>query len=396
MVGVVTPEKKPIDVQATYQPLLQLAEKNKIPTFQTSDINSEETIKSLSKLSPDLAIVAGWSKIISKEVLDIPKKGTVGLHSAMLPKGRGGAPVNWSIIHDEPEIGITLYYLDGGVDSGDIVSQRAVKINDTDDVKSVFEKLTLVAKEMVVTAVSFIEDGTAPRKKQDLKEATYRPRRYPDDGLIIWEKKSRDLFNWIRALTHPYPGAFTYRNRKKLFVWKSELIDLPGGKWSPGGVVEVKEGRGMVAKTGDGTILLTQVQEEGKSEMRADEYFAQGGLRLGEILGKKEDFPPIIFANILGEKFNTTSYPTNVGKSEQRHIVARIENYSECVPIEICAYLDDKQIFQQSVIVSKFECRDTKINFSVPTRGTHTLAVIFKKEGEVINKRYLKVFVLEG
>lgn len=396
VVGVVTPERRPTPGQITFQPFERLAEKNKKPIFRTKNINAEETIESLSKLSPDLAIVIGWSQIISKKVLDIPKKGTIGLHSARLPRGRGGAPVNWSIVHGEPEIWITLFYLDEGVDSGDILSQEAVRIEDDDDVKSVFEKLSLVAKDMVPQAVSSIEKGSARRKKQDITEATYRPRRKPNDGLIDWEKKSRELFNWIRALTHPYPGAFTYKTKKKLFVWKSELFDWAKDKGVLlGEIVKVIGGKGLVVKTGDGGILLTQVQEEGGLKMRADEYSTSRGLHVGEVLGRKEDFPLVIFTNILGENSNTMSYPTNVKKGEQRHVVARIENYGGSITIGIYAYLDNELIFQQPVAVPRFERKAVKISFSVPSHGTHTLATIFKKGEEVIDKRYLKIFVPE-
>ncbi|MHA1744156.1 MAG: methionyl-tRNA formyltransferase [Candidatus Heimdallarchaeota archaeon] len=397
VVGVVVPEKKPTDSQPRFLLFENLAEKNKIPIIRTNNINDERTVESLLRLSPDLAIVIGWSQIISKKVLDIPKKGTIGLHASKLPQGRGGAPVNWSIIHGEPELGITLFYLDEGVDSGDILSQEAVKIEDSDDVKSVFGKLASVAKRMVPQVVTSIERGTASRKKQDITKATYRPRRKPNDGLICWRKKSRELFNWIRALTHPYPGAFTHKNKKKLFVWKSELYDWPRDKVAlPGEIVKAIDGKGVVVKTGDGGILLTQIQEEGELEMRADEYFISQGLYVGEVLGKNEDFPPVIFTNILGENSDTLSYPTNVKTGEQRHIVARIKNYGDSTSINVYTHLDNKPIFQQSVFVPKFGRKDIKISFSVSSPGTHTLVTSFKKDDEVIDKRYLKIFVWEA
>lgn len=392
VVGVVVPQK-PVDTQNTYSLFEYLAEKNKIPIFRTNNISTESTIQFLSDLAPDLAIVIGWSQIIPEKILNIPKKGTVGLHSSMLPRGRGGAPVNWSIIHDEPEIGITLYYLDGGVDSGDILTQGSVKIEDRDDVKTVFDKLSLIAKNIVVQAVSSIESGSVSRKKQDIREATYRPRRKPVDGLIHFEKKSREIFNWIRALTRPYPGAFTYKNKKKLSVWKAELFEVPISRGVPGEILEVMKGKGLLVKTGDGGILLTRVQEEGEPEMWADDYFVYKGLQVGEVLGRKEDFPPIVFTNILGENYDTVSYPTNVRKGEQRYVIATVENYGDSISIEISAYLNDETILQQSIVVPRFERRDLKVGFCVPSCGTHTLTVIFKRGSEIIDKRYLKIFV---
>ena len=183
--------------------------------IRATDVNKLSCVDIIQDISPDLIIVCGWQQLISKEILSIPKLGAIGFHSSLLPKYRGRAPVNWAIIMGERKTGITMFHLTESADSGDIIAQKAFPIMLNDDCNTIYKKSAKAGAELIKTHLPMIFKGCAPRiHNQSLSYPTY-PRRVPKDGEIDFNRSAIDVYNYVRALTKPYPGAYYYYQNKK-------------------------------------------------------------------------------------------------------------------------------------------------------------------------------------
>lgn len=246
-----------------------LASAHGVPLLAVRDLNAPENVARVAELRPDLILVIGWTRLLGPELLRMPRLGAVGFHASLLPRYRGRAPVNWALINGEIETGNTMFFLDEGVDTGTVIAQRRFPILDDDDCGSLYEKVSAAGTEMLLEHLPALKAGTAPRHVQDERLATVMPRRRPEDGLIDWTKHSRALFNWVRGLTHPYPGAFTSYGGRRLFVWRasevvpaaaSASVDLP-----PGTVVAGPDDD-IHVRTGNGLLRVDRVQWDGGTE----------------------------------------------------------------------------------------------------------------------------------
>jgi len=202
-----------------------LAKQNNSSLVRTKNINDELHIDEIKKIKPDLIIVCGWQRLVCEEILNIPRLGAVGFHSSLLPKYRGRAPVNWAIIMGEKETGITMFYLTPQADDGDIIAQKSFQILLNDDCSTVYKKSAQAGAELIKEYLPKIANGTAPRTHNSSASYPAYPKRTPKDGLIDFNRSSLDIYNFIRALTKPYPGAYYLTEcGDKIIVWKSEII----------------------------------------------------------------------------------------------------------------------------------------------------------------------------
>ena len=222
--------------------------------FRTS-----EALDELRALRPDILFAIGWRWILPKSVLDVPPKGCLGIHGSLLPRLRGFAPVNWALIRDEPRTGPSLFYFDEGTDTGDLVGQRPFDLTDDDDADSVRRRLADASVELLREHLPQLAAGQAPRVPQPTHGATYGDRRRPEDGAIDWTWEPRRLFNWVRGLTRPYPGAFGSVAGARVSVWKVRPMRTPGP--TPG-VVESQAGVTVVG-AGTGCVELLDASFEG-------------------------------------------------------------------------------------------------------------------------------------
>jgi methionyl-tRNA formyltransferase len=270
---------KPVNL-ATHRSFDSLAQENNIPLLTVTEKLGSYADK-LLEMQPDLVLVSGWYHLIPQTMLSIPRLGCIGFHPSLLPKYRGGAPVNWAIINGERETGMSMFYFDNGVDSGDLISQARVSIDDRDTIATLYEKINQATLELIREMVPKLKDGTAPRLKQDESQATYFPQRSPEDGLIDWGRPARAIYDWVRAQTTPYPGAFTYLDNQKIVIWAAELLDRPNNQvpGMNGYVMRIHRGQGAEVLTGDGSLLITEV-ETANHRARADEVLRPGS-RLG-------------------------------------------------------------------------------------------------------------------
>ena len=246
----------------------ELAERQGIPVM-TSDINLRENVALLRELAPDLLLSFYYRNMIREEVLGIPKLGALNLHGSFLPQYRGRVPVNWAVINGESETGATLHYMVQKPDAGDIVDQEKVAISFTDTALDVFNKVTQAA--VTVLARSFVPliEGRAPRAPMDLSRGSYFGGRRPADGLIDWHKSALEIYNLIRGVTHPYPGAFTNLNGKKIVIWSAVPAE---GEGEPGRIVSLAP---LLVGTGSGLLEIRRLQEDEDAEQEAAAFARQ-------------------------------------------------------------------------------------------------------------------------
>jgi methionyl-tRNA formyltransferase len=263
-----------------------------IPLYKVKNTNTPEAVKLLRELNPDVIFVIGWTRLVSNEVLDIPRFGCIGMHASLLPKYRGRAPVNWALIHNETQSGNTTILLDAGVDTGRILAQREFPISLSDTCQTVYHKVAEAGRSMLGELLPKLENGILEPLQQNDNEASVMPKRRPEDGIIDWNKSALELFNWIRALTHPYPGAFTSFSNKKLFIWEARIAHYPFmeskiSDWEmkkPGTVISISDGISVL--TGRNELLtLHRLNYEGENETSWQEFLSVAHLQPGNMLG---------------------------------------------------------------------------------------------------------------
>ncbi|MEP6892431.1 MAG: formyltransferase family protein [Gaiellaceae bacterium] len=260
LVGVVTlPE--PVDPERSGQcSFVEVAASFGAELIESADINAPETVAAIAALEPELLFVIGWSQILREPVLALAPGGAFGMHPTLLPRHRGRAPIPWAILSGLAATGVTLFEIpDARADSGSIVGQIEVAIASDETATTLFERLADAHVELIRTFVPAILDGTAPRLAQDERRASSWPKRAPADGIIDWQTRAPYLYDWVRAQTRPYPGAFTYLGDSKVVVWSARPVD---GVLAavPGTVVERRSEGPVVACGGGGALLLDEVE----------------------------------------------------------------------------------------------------------------------------------------
>ncbi|MEZ5066584.1 MAG: methionyl-tRNA formyltransferase [bacterium] len=242
----------------------RIADEEGLPRLRGRRFRTRAAIEELRALRPDILFAIGWRWILPPEVLAVPPRGCLGIHGSLLPRLRGFAPVNWALIRDEPRTGPSLFYFDEGTDTGDLVGQNPFDITDEDDAASVRARLADAAVELLARHLPGLADGTAPRLRQPESGETYGPQRRPDDGAIDWTLEPRALFNWVRGLTRPYPGAFTSLGGRRVVVWKVRVV--PGEGPGPGRVASATDRWLVGAGRGQVEILDAEYADEGATK----------------------------------------------------------------------------------------------------------------------------------
>lgn len=259
-----------------------LAKKGGVPFTLTKTVKNKESIENIKKLHPDLIIVMGWRTIIPKEILEIPRRKVVAVHESLLPKYRGFAPINWVIINGETKTGVTLFFLDDGIDTGDIIDQLVIPINKNESASDLYQKTKQASIDILIKNLKYLKTGDVRTRKQDGRKATYGCARIPKDGMINWNWDSLRIYNTIRALSDPYPGAFSYYRDKKIIIQQAKIptekINFVGR--IPGRVVKLNKSSVYIS-TGDGILEILQIETNNGVKIKADEYFTS----LKETLG---------------------------------------------------------------------------------------------------------------
>tara|TARA_Y100000739_G_C20600822_1_gene462861 strand:+ start:551 stop:1513 length:963 start_codon:yes stop_codon:yes gene_type:complete len=257
----------------------------KFKYIRTNNINDEKIIATLSKCKLDILFIIGWHKIVEKKVF-ASAKYCLGFHTSLLPYNRGAAPVNWQIIKGEKKGGISLFHLNEEVDTGDIISQKEFNIFTNETCKDIHEKSIVYAIKILREEWPNFRKRKLKRKSQNNEIATFNKLRKPEDGEIDWNKDSTKIRDWIRALTHPYPGAFSYLDEKKVFIYDAELVKHKGN-YSPGEIIKISCKNILVA-CGDGVIKVKKINFEGEPLTNANIFKTLYELKKGHkfTLGK--------------------------------------------------------------------------------------------------------------
>ncbi|MGH3264468.1 MAG: formyltransferase family protein, partial [Trebonia sp.] len=257
-----------------------LAREYGIVVRRCANINSVDSVRHVQRLRPDLMVVTGWTRLLSAELLGIPPRGVIGFHASLLPRYRGRAPVNWAVLRGETVTGNTMMYLDAGTDTGDIVDQQTVPITLDDTCATVYARVGEAGAEMLGRHLPALLDGTAPRRPQGPADGPPLPKRTPEMGITDWNRPARSVHDWIRALTAPYPGAFTFIAGRKLMLWTSALDgSCPGRR--PGEVLG-HDKDGIQVATADGVIVVASVSDAGRAPEPASAWASRNGLRAGD------------------------------------------------------------------------------------------------------------------
>jgi methionyl-tRNA formyltransferase len=250
-----------------YRPIHEIAESNRIPYVKFHKISDEENIKIIKEIQPDYIFVIGLSQLVDKRILDIASKGTIGFHPTPLPKFRGRAAMVWQVLLGVHETKCTLFMLDEGMDSGDILGQEEYIIEDNDYAKDVETKLCDALRRLSERILPDLMEDTIIPQKQNEDEATYLLIRRPEDGLINWNEPVEKIHRLIRAVSHPYPGAFgMYDGMHKIIIWRAEMIENKNIIGIPGQICRMAEDSFDVLGV-DGIIRITDYENENNIKM---------------------------------------------------------------------------------------------------------------------------------
>ncbi len=251
--------------------------------YQPDNINSFESVKILNEIKPDFIVVAAYGQILKREVLSIPKYGCINIHASLLPKYRGAAPINWAIINGEKETGITIMEMEEGLDSGPILLQESIDIEEDDDAQVVHDKLTLLGGKLIAIGLKEIKEGNIKKKPQEESKATYASKITKEMGRIDWNDKGINIKNQIQGLK-PWPSAYTDYEGKSMKIHKVTVIDkfISGEN---GKVVKVSD-NGIYVNCNDSCVVLEKIQMPGKKKLLVKEYLRGNQFKLDTILGK--------------------------------------------------------------------------------------------------------------
>jgi methionyl-tRNA formyltransferase len=272
VLGVITHEDNPQE-EIWFRSVAALAKKYDIPVYTPESVNTPEWIERIQAMEPDLIFSFYYRNMISEKILNVQRLGAFNMHGSLLPKYRGRVPINWAVLNGEKQTGVTLHHMVKRADAGDIVDQERVAIGIEDTAQDVFGKCVKAARLVLERQLDALTSGTAPRQPQDESQATTFGGRKPEDGRIDWTASAEKIYNLVRAVTQPYPGAFTETNGKKLFIWWAKPV--AGQQGTPGQVVSIDP---LIVTTGAGGLEIINYEWE-------DEDMDEQGLTMGQILG---------------------------------------------------------------------------------------------------------------
>ena len=268
VVGVVTQPDKPVGRAQLIEPppIKKALAGAKMPILQPSRIKERQAIEEIRALMPDVIVVAAYGQILPGDVLEIPKIACLNLHASLLPRWRGAAPIQAAIAAGDPETGITVMYMNEGLDTGDIMLQNRTKILPTETGGSLHDRLAEIAPGTLLAALRLLTEGNAPRIPQDNTLATYAPKLKREDAKIDWSESANVIERKIRAF-NPWPGAFMTIDGRNLKIFSASIADLSD---EPGKIL--RSDNELVVAAGTNAVSLGEVQLEGKRRMSVAEF----------------------------------------------------------------------------------------------------------------------------
>jgi methionyl-tRNA formyltransferase len=261
-------------------PIKQYALDFNLPILQPKTVNDPEFIRLLNQNRPDAIIVVAFGQILSEAFLEIPKQFCINLHSSLLPKYRGAAPIHRSILNGDTRTGVTSMIMDKGMDTGDILLMKETPILETDNAQTLNDTLSVMGGSLVIETLKRLEENTLLPTPQNHDQATYAPKLKKEEGLVKWEQSATSLWNQVRGLT-PWPGTYTLLNKKRLRISNAEVTD-GAPEDSPGQVARLTDS-GIEVGTGQDRLVITEIQPEGKKSMSAKSFLAGNKIEQGAL-----------------------------------------------------------------------------------------------------------------
>lgn len=266
-------------------PVKLLANQYNIPVLQPEKIrDNEEFEKKIRQLAPDLIVVVAFGQILPKSILDIPKHGCVNVHGSLLPKYRGSAPIQWAILNGEQVTGVTIMYMDVGMDTGDMISKATMEIHRDETAGSLHDRMMVVGAKALKEVFPDILSGNCNREQQDDAMATYAPMLDKQIGLIDWNQTSQKIECLIRGL-NPWPTAYTYYGTTLFKIWKAEIVEYSDSNVKPGQIFDIISDKGVLVKTQDNALLITEIQAQGGRRMAMSDYLRGNEIEIDSFLG---------------------------------------------------------------------------------------------------------------
>jgi methionyl-tRNA formyltransferase len=294
VLAVVTQPDKPKgrELKLTPSPVKVLAKKLNLPVLQPLKARDEQFIAELRALKPDLMVVVAYGQILPQSMLDLPTFGCVNVHTSLLPKYRGAAPIQWAIADGEPDTGVTIMKMDAGLDTGPVLSIRRTLILPTDDSQMLHDRLAQLGGELLTETIPGYVAGKIIPQPQPVEGSTYAAKIKKEDGQIDWNSPAQKIWNRLRAFT-PWPGAFTFLQTETkpqlLKIWKAEPVEKSGGAASRAEASERRPGEiltadktGIVVGCGAGALRILELQREGGKRLSAEQFLAGHSLKPGQ------------------------------------------------------------------------------------------------------------------
>jgi methionyl-tRNA formyltransferase len=285
VLAVVTQPDRPRgrDLKLQPSPVKQAALRLQLPVLQPERARNEDFIQQLRQLQPDLIVVAAYGQILPKAILELPRFGCLNVHTSLLPKYRGAAPIQWAILDGQPETGVTIMKMDAGLDTGDILTEQRTPIHPEDNSQTLHDRLAKLGAELLVQTIRDYTAGKITPRPQPTEGVTYARKISKEDGLLDWNQPARVLWNRIRAFT-PWPGAFTHLPAEPrpllLKIWQVEITDQLG---QPGEILHADK-TGIVIACREQALKVLTLQREGGRRMTAQEFLTGHALKSGQKL----------------------------------------------------------------------------------------------------------------
>lgn len=265
-----------------FTPVKEVAVKNNIKVVQPKKIKEDkDAIDYIKSLNPDIIVVVAYGQVLSEEILNIPRLGCINVHASLLPKLRGAAPINRAIINGDKKTGITIMQMDKGLDTGDMLLKSEINIEDDETYGTLHDKLMNIGGELLLEALSKIDNGLLKGEKQDDKNSSYAHMMNKELGHINWDNDAKDIYNLFRGVI-PWPGAFTYYDDNIIKIWDASYINDNFDK-IPGEIIKADK-NGVLVAAKKGAILIKELQKLGGKRLSVANFLNGNSLESGEIL----------------------------------------------------------------------------------------------------------------
>ncbi|XJS09748.1 methionyl-tRNA formyltransferase [Aerococcaceae bacterium WGS1372] len=285
VVAVVTQPDRPVGRKRILTPtaVKELALKHNIKVYQPEKIAKSPEAEELKALGADLIVTAAYGQFVPTDLLDAPNYGSINVHASLLPKYRGGAPIHYALWNGDDETGISIIYMTKKMDAGDILSQRAIKIEDSDDVGILFEKLAVVGRDLLLDTLPAVFDETVRPVSQDESLVVFSPTITKEQEQLDWTQSSQEIDNHVRAF-RPFPSTYTIFEEERVKIWQGQVVNYNGEPAAEGTIMAVEDNQVIIQCGQNSYYGISEWQESGKKRMSIEEWL--NGNNPKDIIGK--------------------------------------------------------------------------------------------------------------